>query len=156
MKSFEQLLEPSEIIIQDKTFYISKFDAVGGREIVCNYLNSNIPKIGSYKLSEEMMLKLMNYVAIKTDAGTNQVLLTKDLINSQLNGLKSPWEALVRIEAAMIEYNCSFFQNGRVSTFLEDVALKVPPLITKMLTDSLGQLLQKEEQPSTNSEPSTH
>jgi hypothetical protein len=115
------LLEPKIATINGKDFYLSKFPAVAGREIIAKYPLSGLPKLGDYKVNEETMLKLMNFVAVqKGDASIR--LSTPALIDNHVGD----WETLARIEIAMLEYNCSFFQNGRVSTFLEDTAQKVP------------------------------
>jgi hypothetical protein len=133
------LLEPKEIDIDGKLFTISKFPAVAGREIIAKYPLSGLPKIGEYKLNEETMFKLMSYVA--TASGLR--LTTPELINNHAGD----WETLARIELAMMEYNCSFFRDGRISTFLNDIAQKIPQLIFKMLTDLSARSSQTEKQP---------
>lgn len=143
------MIDPKEIEIDGRTYIISKFPAIDGREIICKYGLSSLPKIGEYAINHEMMLKLFHYVAVKIKVGAEdreQKLSTKELIN---NHVKS-WESVMKIEMAMLEYNCTFFQDGRVSTFFEGIAQKLPPLITKILTDSLAQLSAKEKPPSTN------
>lgn len=146
------LIEPQEIELEGQTFIISKFPAIQGREIIAGYPLTGLPKIGDYKQNEEIMLKLMSFVA-KPLEGRDQPLTlgNRELIN---NHVKS-WEILMKLELRMLEYNCSFFQNGRVSTFFADIAQKAPAWITKMLTGLLVQLSQLAKQPSTNSEQST-
>jgi len=146
------LLEPKEFPLDGKIYILSMFPAIQGREIIAKYPLSSLPKLGDYAINEETMYKLMNYVAIQSESGVHIRLSNKDLIN---NHIKS-WESLIRIEAAMIEYNCSFFRNGRVSTFLEDFAQKLPTWISKILTDCLGRSSLKNSPHSTNSEQSTH
>jgi len=150
MKSYHELLSPKEINIDGIVFYISKFDCIEGREIIFNYTSSNIPKIGNYRLSEEMMLKLMTFVAVSDDSGNKTILLSKKILGAHLNNSEFPWQTLCKLEAAMMEYNVSFFQNGGASTFFGDFAQKVPAWISSTLTDSLGQLLQTEQPPSKN------
>lgn len=122
------LLQPKQVTISNKEFILSKFPAVEGREIVAKYPLSGIPKIGDYSLNEETMFKLMNFVAIKSGDSVIR-LSTKELVNNHAGD----WETLGLIEIAMMEYNCSFFQNGRVSTFLKDSAQKAPQWISKIL-----------------------
>lgn len=129
------MIKPKEITIDGKVYILSKFTPVEGREIVSQYLVTAIPKIGDYKVNQEMMLKLMSYVAIPRDNGTPLQLTKLELINNHVES----WETLMKIEAAMMEYNCSFFQDGRVSTFLEDIAQKAQALISKMLMGSSEQ-----------------
>lgn len=150
------LLEPKDITIQtqsgaEKTFVLSKFPALAGREIVAKYPLSAMPKIGDYEVNEQTMLKLMNHVGVKTDNGNVIRLSTTELYNNHV----PDWETSAKIEWAMMEYNCSFFANGRSSSFFEAIAQKVPVLITKILTDLSAQSSRKEKQPSTNSEQST-
>lgn len=142
------LLEPKELELElpdgtKKTYILSKFPAIQGREIVCKYPLSGMPKLGDYQVNEETMLKLMAFVAIPHGDGVLR-LSTKELVN---NHVKS-WETLAKLEIAMMEYNCSFFGNGRGSTFLESIAQKAQALISKTLMDLLAQSSQKSEQRS--------
>jgi hypothetical protein len=141
--------EHQEITINDRVFYLTKFPAVAGREIITKYPISNTPKLGDYGVSEETMLKLMSfvYVNVANAGGSNYISLnTRGLVDNHTGS----WETLVKLEYAMLEYNCSFLQNGRLSTFFGDIAQKLPAWITKILTDSLGQLSQVDKPPSTN------
>lgn len=143
------MIEPKEIEIEnpDKTksvFILSKFPAIQGREIIAKYPLSAMPKLGDYAVNEETMLKLMSFVAVPRENGEPLRLTTRGLID---NHVKS-WETLAKIEIAMMEYNCSFFGNGRASTFFEGIAQKAQALIFKTLTDLSGQSSQKEKRPS--------
>lgn len=145
------LLEPKDITVDGKAFIISKFPAMSGREIITKYPLSGIPKIGDYSVNEETMLKLMSFVAVPINGGNPLPLSTKMLIDNHMKD----WEMLVKVEMAMLEYNCSFFQNGRISSLLTDIAQNIPQWTTKILTALSGQLLQTEKPQSTNSEQST-
>ncbi|OYW78786.1 MAG: hypothetical protein B7Z19_06535, partial [Polynucleobacter sp. 32-46-5] len=119
-----ELLEPVEITIPvadkdgyEKTYILSKFDAVAGREIVFQYPTSVIPKLGDYKLNEELMFKMMSYVAVPQDSGIPLRLTTRALVNNHV----PDWETLYIIEKEMMKLNCSFFRNGRASNFFDDV-----------------------------------
>ena len=116
------LLEPIEKEIDGKIFILSKFPAVAGREIIANYSLSAIPKIGDYAVNEQMMLKLMSYVGVVCK-GMNEPLrlTTQALIDNHVGG----WETLAKVEMSMLELNCSFFQNGLISKFLDDSAQKL-------------------------------
>lgn len=146
-----QFIQEQDFEIGGKKFILSKLPATVGREIVTQYISSGMPKIGDYKLNEAMMLKMMRYVQVVPETGANLALSSQGLIDSHI----SDWETLAKIEIAMLEYNVSFFQNGRISNFLTDTAQKLPRWISKILADSLAPLLQKEKPPSTNSEQST-
>lgn len=142
------LLEPKQIEINDKQFIISKFPARAGREIVFCYSTSAVPKIGEYKVNQEMSDKIMSFVAVPIPGSTTESirLSTPQLIDNHTRD----WETLVKLEAAMMEYNCSFFQDGRALNFLSGFAQKLPSLISKILTGLSELSLQKEKQPSTN------
>jgi len=135
----------------EKIFILSKFDAIPGREIVSQYPVTGMPKLGDYAVNEQIMLKLMSFVAVQ-NGDTKLSLTSKDLVNNHVES----WETLARLELAMMEYNCSFFGNGKASTFFEQLAAKIPGLISSMLTDLSGQLSQQTKLNSGNSEPSTH
>ena len=111
-------------------FILSKFPAIAGREIVSKYPVSNIPKLGDYAVSEEVMLKLMSYVSVDTGTGAPLPLSTRALVDNHAGD----WETLARLEKAMLEYNCSFFGNGVGLPSLADILHKAAPWISQTLT----------------------
>ena len=125
-----QFRDPIEKEIDGKTYILSKFPAVAGREIVCKYPLSGLPKLGDYGVNEETMFKLMKYVAVKLPDGKQLALENRALIDNHIDS----WETLTKIEYAMMEYNCSFFRNGRILSFFEDFVQKLPQWISKMWT----------------------
>lgn len=125
------MIEPKPFTIGDRTYILSKFPAVAGREIVAKYPVSNMPKLGDYAVSEETMLKLMGYVGVERGDDEPLMLSTRALVDNHI----PDWETLAQLEWAMMEYNCSFFANGRFSTLLESIALKAQQLISKTLTN---------------------
>lgn len=146
------LLEPKEIEVSEPSgasphkFIISKFPAFDGREICTQYPLSALPKLGDYKVNEEIVLKMMNYVAVPMKAGEPLRLSTRELVN---NHVKS-WEVLAVLELQLMQYNCSFFLEGKASIFLKELGSKLHPWITSILTASLAQLSQAVKPPSTN------
>lgn len=140
------MIQPKEIEVETQageklTFIISKFPAVQGREIIAKYPLSAVPKLGDYAVNEETMLKLMSFVAVPRADAEPLKLTTRGLVDNHCKD----WETLARIEMAMLEYNVSFFGNGRGSTFLEAIARKAQALISKTLMDLSAQLSQKEK-----------
>jgi hypothetical protein len=142
------LLEPLEISVKtlkgdQRTYTISKFPAIAGREIIAKYPLSAVPKLSDYAHNEEVMGKLMTYVAISIPGANSALpptlvpLSTKALIDSHV----PDWETLVKIELEMMKYNTSFFTNGEISTFLGDTARKWIASISPTWTASLQQLL---------------
>ena len=146
------LLEPKQIEIDNKHFIISKFPAVAGREIITQYPLSGLPKIGEYRVNETIMFKLMGYVGIPI-AGQQMPLqlTTQALIDNHVGS----WETLAKLEMAMLEYNCSFFLDGSLQTFLNDIIMNIPVWITKILTPLLEQSSQVEKRPSKSSKKVT-
>lgn len=115
------LIKPKEIQINDMdglplTFYVSRLPATVGREILCNYPITALPKIGSYQLNHELMLKLMSFVAVKLDSGLYIRLSTQALVDNHA----SDAETLMRLEHAALEYNSTFFSSGRLSSFFDE------------------------------------
>src|SRR5487761_2123203 len=103
------LLAPIEIDIElpdgsVKKFILSQFPASVGREIITQYPTSAAPKIGSYALNEELMFKLMSYVAVPLADGLPLRLNSRALVDNHV----PDFETLMRIEWEMMKYNCSF------------------------------------------------
>lgn len=143
------MLEPQDITLTTqtgvaKTFVLSKFPAVAGREIIAKYPTSNVPKIGDYDVSEAVMLKLMAFVAVRLDNGTELPLSTRALVDNHVGD----WETLARLEFEMLGYNCSFFKGGLNSDFFASIGPKLQAWITPIVTGLLRQSSQTEKQPS--------
>lgn len=137
-----ELLQPKEIDINGKTYRISKFPATVGREIVAKYPVSNMPKLGDYKVSEEIMLKLMSYVEVVLPERSIR-LSTQELVNNHV----PDWEVLAQLEWEMLSYNCSFLTNGKSLSFFEKLAHLAEQKISAMLTASLGKSSARAKQP---------
>lgn len=139
-----KFLKPKEIQIGDKTYILSQFPVVEGREICVNYPLSAIPKLGSYKQNEEMMFKLLSFVQVKTDNGTLLPLSNKDVINNHVES----WEDLIILEKEMLEYNMTFLQNGRMFHTLKTFAQNFGTSTIQTLIASLVQLSPKDTPPT--------
>lgn len=147
------MLEPKELELTDssgktRVFFISKFPAIAGREIVTKYPLSNIPKIGEYQQSEDIMIKLMSFVEVQV-GDHRHALSTKALIDSHVGD----WETLAKVEWAMLEYNCSFFPGGLNSGFFGSFSKTAGEWISRTLIPLLAQSLQAAKPPSGNSKP---
>ena len=132
------LIKPKDVEIKDsdgdvKTFIVSKIPAIPMREVMAKYPVSNIPKLGEYNVSEQVMQLLMKYVAVRLEDGQEITLVNKALINNHV----VDGEQLLRIEYAMLQYNTSFFGQGDLSTFLSGLIAKHLPLLIQTVTDSL-------------------
>lgn len=99
------MIEPKEIIVDDKTYVISKFPAVEGRELAFKYYAANDKERPlDYVLSEEVMFKMLAYVAIILPTGDKLKLTTKALINNHIPN----WATCRKLEDALVDYNFSF------------------------------------------------
>jgi hypothetical protein len=144
------LLQPKDfkVVCQDgkeRTYLLSKFPAVQGREIISKYPLSAMPKIGDYAVNEETMLKLMSYVAVEQKNG-NLRLSTMALVNNHV----PDWETLGKIEIEMMQYNCSFFLKDKALTFLDACLQTIVSKATEILTASLQPSSVTTKQPFTN------
>lgn len=143
------LIQPKEIEIEFEgeklKFNIGKFPATVGREIISKYPVANMPKLGDYKISEETMLKLMCYVERVYDDRV-QELTSRTLVDNHIPS----WEVLVKLEAYVIDYNCSFFELGKVLSSLKEWKHLAEPKNIKTLMDSLAKLSQAEKPRSKN------
>ncbi len=140
MTGFARLIKPEPVTLPtrdgDKTYYTSLFDAITGREIVTQYPTTGMPKVGDYKANEVLMLKLMSFVAVEASDGGDPIMLrTAELVRQHV----PDFETLMKLEWAMMERNCSFFERGKVSAFLGNFSQKAQGLITQMLTAYLRQ-----------------
>ena len=145
------MIQPKEITIEtaggeSRTYVLSKFPAIQGREIVAKYPLSAMPKLGDYAVNEETMLKLMSFVGVPRDSGPPLQLTTRALVDNHV----PDWEVLARLEVAMLEYNCSFFGNGKGSTFFEAITKKAQAFLSQTLMDLSAQSSQKKPPRSTN------
>lgn len=136
------MIEPKQVTIvtqagDERVYTISKFPAMAGREIITQYPVTAAPKIGDYKANQEMMLKLMAYVTV--EAGDVPLSLGSQ---SAIDNHVPDWQTLMKLEKEVLEYNCSFFAQGKLLVFLEGLAAQALPSIIKTLTDSLQQSLQ--------------
>ena len=130
-----------------KKFILGTFPAVAGREIIAGYPLSGIPKLGDYKVNEEMMLKLMSHVAVPIDGREEPLqLTTRALVDNHCES----WEMLARIEMEMLSRNCSFFASGQALSFFRGIAQTILIKISEMLTPLLAQLSKAEKPPSTS------
>ena len=147
-----ELIEPKTHPVKmpdgtERTFVLSKFPAIAGREIIALYPVTNIPKVGEYQQSEEIMLKLMAYVAVQPAGGSDPIrLTTAALVNNHVGDALT----LMGLEAAMLDYNFGFFARGKLSGFLESFTPKVATWITQTLIPLLGASLQTGKPHGTN------
>lgn len=130
-----ELLNPEEVVIScgdgvERTYLISTLPYPVGRKVAALYPTANLPKIGDYKVSEEVMLDLFKHVAIQHEDGSQQRLLTMALIANHvpdaMTGLK--------LEARMLAKNFDFFGQGGISASLQRfLETRLPSIIRTLI-----------------------
>ncbi len=143
------MIKPQEVTITDgdgveRIYVVSRMPATQGREVFTQYVSANIPKVGSYDVSQELMLKLMAFVGVVREGEAPLMLTTKTLVDNHV----PDWETLGKLELAMMEHKCSFFRNGKGLNFLKGFVLKAQSSLTETLTALLGQYLPAGKPPS--------
>ena len=150
------MLQPTTVPIpcQDGTerdYVISKFPAVAGREIVTQYLATAIQKAEGYKANEELMLKAMCYVSAISPEGREIPLTTRALVDNHV----PDFEALMRLEAALLDYNTNFMQRAKSFISSSDIEGKATAWISRMLTGLSAQSSVQGKPVSANSGKTT-
>lgn len=145
------LIKPKPITVSDidgneYDFIISRLPATVGREVVATYPISAMPKIGEYEVNQKIAQKMLRYVVRVDDYGNETALKTQALIDNHC----ADWQVHAKLEMAMLEYNTSFFGNGKVSKFLDGLSEKAQQWIIKTLTDFSAQSSGKDSRPSKN------
>lgn len=145
------MLKPIKIKITDidnieREYTISRIPAIEAREIITQYPTSAAPKIGNYKLNEELMFKLLSYVEVELTPGVFQALNSRALIDNHV----PDYETLMKLEKEMVVYNSRFLSQGGISNFLSVITQIMKVLTTKTSMDLSEQSSVKEKQPTTN------
>lgn len=114
------MLKPMEKEINGKIFVLSKIPAREGMQLVGKIANNLSNKLF---YDDELIDLIFAYVGVKIAKGQVLNLSTQALINSHLDD----WEQGVAVLTAMIEYNCSFLQNGMLSDYLDKMRSILSP-----------------------------
>lgn len=142
----EEKFELTDVDGNVRTYILSNFDAVEGRRIVSQYPLTGLPQVGDYDENEKLMIRLMSYVAVVTKDGRKLRLSTMELINNHV----PDFEMLAKIEMKMMEKNVSFFRDGRLQDYLDNLAQIVSRKVLEILTLSSERSSEPVKQPSTN------
>lgn len=145
------LLKPEEFDLLDdeghaRTYILSNFDAVTGRQIITQYPLTGLPKIGDYVENEKLMFKLMSFVAVVTKDGRKLRLSTPELVMNHIPNA----EMLMKLEMKMMEKNCSFFRDGRSLDLLDTIAQILSRKLLEILTPLSASSSPQEKPPLTN------
>jgi hypothetical protein len=131
---------------KDHNYILSKFPAVEGREILCQWPLTALPKVGDYAANETIMFKLMTYVAVQINNKDPLRLTDKNLINNHVP------DAVIgmSIEREMFNYNFGFFLEEKALTFFERLMMMIDRKVTETLMASSQQLSPTEKRPLPN------
>lgn len=143
------LIKPKLVTVKsldgdEKTFYISRFPTVQGREIITQWPVSALPKVGDYKANEAIVLTMMEFVAVAAPDG--QRLTTRALVDNHV----SDAEMLMQLEKALLLYNTSFFGDGKTLSFFGNLKATLKAFLIETLTD-LSAASSKAEKPLSKS-----
>ena len=143
------MLEPKRVNIKcmdggEREYVISKFPALAGREIITQYLPTAMPKVGQYAANEELLLKMMAFVAAVSADGTETRLTTRALVDNHV----PDYEALMRLEAEMLGYNSTVFQTAARFLSSGGIEARAAEWISRTLTALSQQSSEKGSQAS--------
>lgn len=145
-----EMIKPEEFKVtgpdgKELTYILSNFNAVDGRRIATQYPTTALPKIGDYEANEKLYFLIMSHVAAIVD-GKPLRLVTPALVVNHV----PDFEVSMKIEAAMISRNFSFFRDGRSLDFFERAAQMFMERLSEILTRSSASSSPAEKQPSGN------
>lgn len=132
------LLNPEEVVITgrdgvERTYIISTLPYPVGRKVAALYPTANMPKIGDYKVSEEVMLDLFKFVAIRHENGSEQRLVNMTLLSNHVPDAMTG----LNLEVRMLAKNFDFFGKGGLSESLNRFLQERLPSIIRTLTPLL-------------------
>ena len=150
------LIEPKEFTVNDQNgnpchYRLGRIPYLsGGREICSQFVSSAMPKVGDYKLNEDLSRNMFKFVSVVRENGTEQALITDNLVNNHVPDFITG----IKIEEAMLEHNLGFSVAGKVREFQQAWKTDLPALITKTLTILRQSLQEQDTAPGKSSKPS--
>ena len=138
-----------DIEIRGHKFHIKQMSATMGRKMLLEYPKQNMPKIGNYNNSEELMLEVMkDCVQIELSNGA-KLALDKTLIDQHLD-----LDTLIELEREVLAYSSDFFTKESLYSFVGAIGEILLNQFNQILIAILQESSQKESLPSTNSKQS--
>lgn len=146
MSAIDNLLRPEKHTILDQkgnshVYYIGHIPyASGGREVGTQYMTTGAPKIGNYKVNQELAWIIYKYVVFVDAEGNEFALDTQIMIDNHV----PDFMVGVSIEAASLEKLLGFSVIGKLHEYRTVWMAELPKLTTKILT-LLKQSLQESD-----------
>lgn len=149
------LIDASEVTITDMKgvehkYLLSILPYKTGRKVAAVYPVSNMPKVGNYAASEEVMMEMFRFIAKVNENGDPIRLTTSALIDNHIPDTPTG----LKLEAAMLAKNFDFFGQGGLSVFLKRFSETHLPSIIKTLTPLLPPSLVQDFAAGLNSKKS--
>jgi hypothetical protein len=142
--------QEKDIEIRGTNFHIKQMSATMGRKMLLEYPKQNMPKIGEYSKSEELMLEVMkDCVQIKLSNGA-MLPLDKTLIDQHLD-----LDTLVELEREVLAYSSDFFTKESLCNFVGAIGEILLNQLSQILMVLFSESSPKDSQLSTNSKQST-
>lgn len=151
-ESSKVLLEPKEVEINGNKFIIGKMPCTVAQEVIFSLPNGLIPIISEFKKAEDQALKMLSYCERVYSDGRSVPLISKAIIDNHI----PDFDTLIKLEYECLEYNYSFFSDGRALSFLNRGVSLAKSNVSEILTDLLGKLSHLAEQRSGNSKTNIH
>lgn len=148
------LRDPKEITLTDgqgkeRKFILSKMNAWDGLEIMARWPTtlalSAIPKLGDWAAMQEIIQKVMNFVAVDIN-GKPMLLTTQALIDNHTGD----WKCLKDVLEAEVQYNNGFFPVETISNFFAAAYQIALQRISETLSQSSEQSSPTNRPASTN------
>lgn len=141
-----ELIKPKQIMLKDsdgveRNYILSRLPYPVGRKVAAVYPVSNMPKVGDYKQSEEVMREMFAFIHVDLGEGADSMpLSTLAMIENHVPDTTTG----LKLEAAMLAYNFDFFGQGGLSRYLQEFLGTHLPSIIKTLTQLLPPSLVQE------------
>lgn len=120
-------------------FEIRQWGALDATRYVATYpasLSLSGTKIGSYKMSEDILIDMFKYVSVILNDDIKIALNTRDLIDNHVGDFVT-LQALTR---EMFDFNTGFFTNGNHLNFLTMIIKGVATAIGEIVTETSQKL----------------
>lgn len=135
--SAKTLLEPKEVEINGYKFIISKMPCTVAQEVIFNLPNGLIPIIADFKKAEEQAFKMLAYCErVYTDGRSNVPLVSRAIIDNHV----PDFDTLRKLEWECLQFNFSFFADGRALTLLNQGISLAKSNLSEILTGLLDKL----------------
>ena len=145
----QTLLNPETIEIEGKdgktrTYQLGDVPYLpDGRQIASQFVTTAMPKVGDYKLNEELSRLMFKYVAVVTDSGDTIILSTDALVNNHVPDFITG----IKLEEAMLERCLGFSVAGKLREYQEKWKTTGAGLVTEMLSRLSGVLQKPDSAP---------